>query len=38
MRHLIEQMGADRRITPAVMQTVGVKGWDGMAFALVVGS
>jgi predicted O-methyltransferase YrrM len=38
MRHLIEQMGADRRLAPAVMQNVGVKGWDGMAFALVVGS
>jgi hypothetical protein len=38
MRHLIEQMGADRRLAPAVIQNVGVKGWDGMAFALVVGS
>jgi predicted O-methyltransferase YrrM len=38
MRRLIEQMGADRGIAPAVMQNVGVKGWDGMAFALVVGS
>ena len=38
MRRLIEQMGADRRIVPAVIQTVGVKGWDGMAFALVIGS
>jgi hypothetical protein len=36
MRHLIEQMGAERRITPAAIQTVGVKGWDGFAFALVV--
>src|SRR5580692_3678883 len=36
MRHLIEQMGAERRISPAVIQTVGVKGWDGFAFALVV--
>jgi predicted O-methyltransferase YrrM len=36
MRHLIEQMGAERRIIPAVIQTVGVKGWDGYAFALVV--
>ena len=36
MRHLIEQMGAERRIIPAVIQTVGVKGWDGFAFALVV--
>jgi predicted O-methyltransferase YrrM len=38
MRRLIEQMGADRRIAPAVIQTVGVKGWDGFAFALVVGA
>ncbi len=37
MRTLIEQMAAERRITPAVIQTVGVKGWDGFAFALVVG-
>ena len=37
MRELIEQMAAERRITPAVIQTVGVKGWDGFAFALVVG-
>jgi predicted O-methyltransferase YrrM len=36
MRTLIEQMGADQRIVPAVIQTVGVKGWDGFAFALVV--
>jgi predicted O-methyltransferase YrrM len=36
MRRLIEQMGADRRVVPAVIQTVGVKGWDGFAFALVV--
>jgi predicted O-methyltransferase YrrM len=38
MRRLIEQMGADRRIVPAAIQTVGVKGWDGFAFALVIGS
>ncbi|HEY6783200.1 MAG TPA: O-methyltransferase [Candidatus Dormibacteraeota bacterium] len=38
MRRLIEQMGADRRVAPAVIQTVGVKGWDGFAFALVVES
>jgi predicted O-methyltransferase YrrM len=37
MRVLIEQMSADQRITPAVIQTVGVKGWDGFAFALVKG-
>ena len=38
MRGLIEQMGSDRRVAPAVIQTVGVKGWDGFAFALVVES
>jgi predicted O-methyltransferase YrrM len=38
MRRLIEQMGADHRLAPAVIQTVGVKGWDGFAFALVVES
>ena len=38
MRRLIEQMGADRRLTTTVIQTVGVKGWDGFAFALVVGT
>jgi predicted O-methyltransferase YrrM len=38
MRTLLEQMGSDRRIIPAGLQTVGVKGWDGIAFALVVGS
>jgi predicted O-methyltransferase YrrM len=37
MRRLIEQLGVDPRITPAVIQTVGVKGWDGFAFALVTG-
>ena len=37
MRRLIEQMASERRITPAVIQTVGVKGWDGFAFALVIG-
>jgi predicted O-methyltransferase YrrM len=36
MRRLMERMAADPRITPAVIQTVGVKGWDGMAFALVL--
>jgi predicted O-methyltransferase YrrM len=35
MRRLMERMAADPRITPAVIQTVGVKGWDGLAFALV---
>jgi predicted O-methyltransferase YrrM len=38
MRTLLEQMGSDRRVIPAGLQTVGVKGWDGIAFALVVGS
>ena len=36
MRRLMERMAADPRITRAVIQTVGVKGWDGMAFALVL--
>jgi predicted O-methyltransferase YrrM len=36
MRRLMERMAADPRITPAVIQTVGVKGWDGIAFALVL--
>jgi predicted O-methyltransferase YrrM len=35
MRRLIEHMAANPRITPAVIQTVSVKGWDGFAFALV---
>jgi predicted O-methyltransferase YrrM len=35
MRRLIEKMAAEPRITPAVIQTVGAKGWDGFAFALV---
>jgi predicted O-methyltransferase YrrM len=38
IRTLLAQMGADRRIVPAAIQTVGVKGWDGIAIALVVGS
>ena len=37
MREFVEQMAAERRITPAVIQAVGVKGWDGIGFALVVG-
>jgi predicted O-methyltransferase YrrM len=37
MRTLLEQMGTDRRVIPAALQTVGLKGWDGIAFALVVG-
>jgi predicted O-methyltransferase YrrM len=35
MRRLMENMAADARVAPAVIQMVGVKGWDGMAFALV---
>jgi len=38
MRRLIEQMGADRRLSATVIQTVGVKDWDGFAFALVIGT
>ena len=36
MRVLVESMGTDPRVVPALIQTVGVKGWDGFAFALVV--
>ncbi len=36
-RRVIEMMGTDKRVTPAALQTVGVKGWDGIGFALVVG-
>ncbi len=36
MRRLIEEMGADPGLRATVIQTVGVKGWDGFAFALVV--
>jgi predicted O-methyltransferase YrrM len=36
MRLLLRQMAADKRITSAAIQTVGVKGWDGFAVALVV--
>jgi predicted O-methyltransferase YrrM len=36
MRRLIEEMGADPGLGATVIQTVGVKGWDGFAFALVV--
>ncbi|MFZ2033877.1 MAG: O-methyltransferase [Candidatus Dormiibacterota bacterium] len=36
MRRLIEEMGADPGLSATVIQTVGVKGWDGFAFALVV--
>jgi predicted O-methyltransferase YrrM len=36
MRLVLENMGKDPRILPASIQTVGVKGWDGFAFALVV--
>ncbi len=35
-RRVIELMGTDKRVTPAALQTVGVKGWDGIGFALVV--
>ncbi len=38
MRTLLENMGKDPRILPASIQTVGVKGWDGFAVALVVAS
>jgi predicted O-methyltransferase YrrM len=36
MRRLIEEMGDDPGLSATVIQTVGVKGWDGFAFALVL--
>ena len=38
MRRLIEEMGSDPGLSATVIQTVGVKGWDGFAFALVLES
>jgi predicted O-methyltransferase YrrM len=36
IRTLIADLGAEHRVIPALMQTVGAKGWDGLALALVV--
>ncbi|KAI1379253.1 O-methyltransferase-domain-containing protein [Hypoxylon crocopeplum] len=35
-RRMFEMMGKDKRIDVTAVQTVGVKGWDGFAVALVV--
>ncbi len=35
-RRMLELMGSDRRVEATVIQTVGVKGYDGFAIALVV--
>ncbi|WP_067862172.1 O-methyltransferase [Nocardia shimofusensis] len=35
-RELVELLGKDTRLEATVLQTVGAKGWDGFAFALVV--
>ena len=36
-RRFLELLAADPRVSATVIQTVGVKGWDGMAIARVVG-
>jgi predicted O-methyltransferase YrrM len=36
-RRLIEQLGADPRLSATALQTVGSKGYDGLAIALVTG-
>jgi len=35
VRDMIEMMGAHPRLDTAAIQTVGTKGWDGFAVALV---
>jgi predicted O-methyltransferase YrrM len=35
VRDMLEMMGADPRLEPAAIQTVGTKGWDGFAVAVV---
>ncbi|WP_413784893.1 O-methyltransferase, partial [Mycolicibacterium peregrinum] len=35
VRDMLEMMGADPRLDTAAIQTVGTKGWDGFAVALV---
>ncbi|MEH3033245.1 MAG: O-methyltransferase [Aeromicrobium erythreum] len=35
-RALIDAMGSDPRLSATALQTVGLKGWDGLALALVV--
>ena len=36
IRRLTEMMAAESRVTTTAIQTVGVKGYDGLAIALVV--
>jgi predicted O-methyltransferase YrrM len=36
VRRFYEMLAADRRVTATAIQTVGAKGWDGLAFILVV--
>jgi predicted O-methyltransferase YrrM len=36
VRSLAERMAADKRVSATVIQTVGVKGYDGLAIALVL--
>jgi len=38
MRRFLEQLGSERRADATVMQTVGVKGYDGFAIAIVTAS
>ncbi len=36
VRRLVDAVAAEPRLLAAPVQTVGVKGWDGMVLALVV--
>jgi hypothetical protein len=36
VRRLVEAVAAEPRLVAAGVQTVGVKGWDGMVLALLV--
>jgi predicted O-methyltransferase YrrM len=36
-RRVLDMMAAEPRVSATALQTVGVKGWDGFAFALVTG-
>jgi predicted O-methyltransferase YrrM len=37
-RRVLSMMAAEPRVTATAIQTVGVKGWDGLAIALVIGA
>ncbi len=37
VRRLLEKMAGEKRVSTTALQTVGAKGWDGLAFALVTG-